>query len=181
MDRIQSKSVYGFEEKIDLLFCNMNTHKARKAICEKVQVDATVRDRNLWTSQRTMCGKEIYNTSMQDFANFLKIGVNANYHLISGVTIFLQRNSVLVKQVNVSACPSSTYSSMDRVPDFESGGYRFKSYYVDQKKRNKVPKLSTKSYENSLKNFVKMNCEERIRKGRYPLCFFFQKSFCKRI
>lgn len=112
MDRIQSKSVYGFEEKIDLLFCNMNTHKARKVICEKVQVYATVRDRNLWTSQGTMCKKELYNASMQDFADFLKIGVNANYHLIRGVTIFLQRNPTLAKQVNVSACPSSTYSSI---------------------------------------------------------------------
>lgn len=110
--KIQSKSVYGFEEKIDLLFCDMNTHKARKAICEKVQVYATVRDRNLWTSQGTMCRKELYNTSMQDFADFLKIGVNANYHLIRGVTIFLQRNTMLAKQVNVSACPSSTYSSI---------------------------------------------------------------------
>lgn len=59
-----------------------------------------------------MCKTELYNASMQDFANFLKIGVNANYHLIRGVTIFLQRNTMLAKQVNVSACPSSTYSSI---------------------------------------------------------------------
>lgn len=88
---IQSKSVYGFEEKTDLLFCNMNTHKARKVICEKVQLHATVRDRNLWTSQGTMCGKEIYNASMQDFANFLKIGVGTGYNLISCVTTYFQQ------------------------------------------------------------------------------------------
>lgn len=78
----KSKSVYGFEETNDLLFWNMNTYKARKAIYEKVQLYATGRDRNLWTSQGTMCKTEIYNTSLQDFADFLKISVVATYRLI---------------------------------------------------------------------------------------------------
>ena len=33
-DITNSKSVYDFEETNDLLFCNMNTHEARKATCE---------------------------------------------------------------------------------------------------------------------------------------------------
>lgn len=45
--RRTSKSVYDCKEKNNLLFCNMNTHKTRKVICEKVQVGATVIDRNL--------------------------------------------------------------------------------------------------------------------------------------
>ena len=59
---ILSKSVYDFRETNSLFICNMVTHKARKVLCEKVQVDATVRDSNLWTSQGTMYQKEIYNT-----------------------------------------------------------------------------------------------------------------------
>lgn len=42
-----SKSVYDSEEKNNLSVCNMAAHKARKAICERVQVGATLRDRNL--------------------------------------------------------------------------------------------------------------------------------------
>ena len=59
-----------FEEINDLLFCNMNMHEARKATCKKVQICATVKDCNLWISQGTMCKKEIYNTSLQDFCWF---------------------------------------------------------------------------------------------------------------
>ena len=44
---ILSKSVYDFRETNSLFICNMVTHKARKVLCEKVQVDATVRDSNL--------------------------------------------------------------------------------------------------------------------------------------
>ena len=44
---ITSESVYDFREKNILLFCNMNTYEARKATYEKVQVSATVTDRNL--------------------------------------------------------------------------------------------------------------------------------------
>ena len=50
----KSKSVYDYMEKNNLLFCDMNTHEARKATCEKVRVLATVTDRNLWISQGTM-------------------------------------------------------------------------------------------------------------------------------
>ena len=57
-----SKSVYGFREKNNLLFWNMDTYKARKAIYEKVQLDATLGDRNLRSSQSGMCWTEIYNT-----------------------------------------------------------------------------------------------------------------------
>ena len=60
--RKTSKSVYDCKEKNNLLFCNMNTHKTRKVICEKVQVNATVIVCKLWTSQGTMCWTEIYNT-----------------------------------------------------------------------------------------------------------------------
>ena len=59
---ILSKSVHDFRETNSLFICNMVTHKARKVLCEKVQVDATVRDSNLSTSQGTMYQKEIYNT-----------------------------------------------------------------------------------------------------------------------
>lgn len=60
--RRTSKSVYDCKEKNNLLFWNMNTHKTRKVICEKVQVNATVIVCKLWTSQGTMCWTEIYNT-----------------------------------------------------------------------------------------------------------------------
>lgn len=96
--------MYGFEGKIDLLFCNMDTQIARKAICEKVQVCATVRECNLWTTQWTMCKKEIYYTSSQEFAIFYKIGVDADYNLISCVTTYFQQWATLALQVNVSAC-----------------------------------------------------------------------------
>lgn len=59
----------------------MNMHGTRKVTCKKVQLCATVRDCNLLTSQGTMCRKEIYNASLQDFANFLKISVVATYNL----------------------------------------------------------------------------------------------------
>ena len=67
---LTSKSVCSFEEINDLLFCNMNMHEARKATCKKVRICATVKDCNLWISQGTMCKKEIYNTSLQDFCWF---------------------------------------------------------------------------------------------------------------
>lgn len=63
-DITKSKSVYDFEETNDLLFCNMNMRETRKVTRKKVQICATVIDRNLWTSQGTMCRKEIYNTSL---------------------------------------------------------------------------------------------------------------------
>ena len=43
----QAKVCMTVKRKNNLLFCNMNTHKTRKVICEKVQVGATVIDRNL--------------------------------------------------------------------------------------------------------------------------------------
>lgn len=86
-----SKSVCSFEETNDLLFCNMNMHGTRKVTCKKVQLCATVRDCNLLTSQGTMCRKEIYNTSLQDFANFFKISVVATYNLIGCMINCLQR------------------------------------------------------------------------------------------
>lgn len=81
----------GFKKKIDLLFWNMNTYETRKVTYEKVQVRATVRDRNLWTPQRTMCKKEIYNILKQEFARFYKTGVDINYILIRCVMVYLQR------------------------------------------------------------------------------------------
>jgi hypothetical protein len=39
-----SKRVCGVSAKIDLLFCNMNTHVIRKKACEKVQVLTTLRE-----------------------------------------------------------------------------------------------------------------------------------------
>ena len=42
-----SESVYDCKEKNNLLFCNMNTYETRKVTYEKVQVKATVTDRNL--------------------------------------------------------------------------------------------------------------------------------------
>ena len=59
---MKSKSVCDSKEKNDLLFCNMDTWGDRKVNHEKVQVDTTLRDRNLWISQGRMCWKEIYNT-----------------------------------------------------------------------------------------------------------------------
>lgn len=47
----------------------MDAHKARKAICEKVQVDATLGDRNLRIPQGGLCRTEIYNTLLQEFAS----------------------------------------------------------------------------------------------------------------
>nr|DAH53403.1 MAG TPA: hypothetical protein [Caudoviricetes sp.] len=38
-----------------------------------------------------MCGKEIYNTSLQDFADFLKISVVAVYSLTGCVINHFQR------------------------------------------------------------------------------------------
>ena len=49
-----SKSVCDYEEKNNLLFCNMNTYNTRKVLCEKVRVIATVSDRNLRTPQEAM-------------------------------------------------------------------------------------------------------------------------------
>lgn len=46
-DIISSKSVCDRKEKNDLLSCNMDTHETRKVTCEKVQLSATLRDRNL--------------------------------------------------------------------------------------------------------------------------------------
>ena len=42
-----SKSVCDYEEKNNLLSCNMDMYNARKVLCKKVQVIATVRDCNL--------------------------------------------------------------------------------------------------------------------------------------
>ena len=47
MITIYSKSAHGCAEKTDLFICNMVTHEARKATCERVQLLATARDRNL--------------------------------------------------------------------------------------------------------------------------------------
>ena len=91
LNNITSKSVYGFEETNDLFIWNMVMHETRKATCKKVRLWATVRDGNLWTSQGTMCRKEIYNTSLQDFADFLKISVVAVYNLIGCVINHFQR------------------------------------------------------------------------------------------
>ena len=53
--------MYDCKEKNNLLWWNMHTYETRKVAYEKVQVEATVTDRNLWTSQGTMYRKEIYN------------------------------------------------------------------------------------------------------------------------
>ena len=91
LNNITSKSVYGFEETNDLFIWNMVMHEARKATCKKVRLCATVRDCNLWTPQGTMCEKEIYNTSLQDFADFLKISVVTVYSLTGCVINHFQR------------------------------------------------------------------------------------------
>lgn len=69
----------------------MDTYETRKVTYEKVQVSATVRDCNLRTSQGTLCQTEIYDASSQEFADFHKIGVNADYSPIRCVTNYFQR------------------------------------------------------------------------------------------
>lgn len=51
----KAKSVCDHKETSDLLSCKMDTHEARKATCEKVQVCATVRARKLCIPQGAMC------------------------------------------------------------------------------------------------------------------------------
>lgn len=51
----KSKSVCDHKETSDLLSCKMDTHEARKATYEKVQVCATVRVRKLCIPQGAMC------------------------------------------------------------------------------------------------------------------------------
>ena len=95
-----SESVCSFEKTNDLFICNMMTYNTRKVLYEKVQLCATVRDCKLWTSQGTMCRKEIYNISLQDFADFLKISVVATYNLIGCVTSCVQPQQMVVYWVN---------------------------------------------------------------------------------
>jgi hypothetical protein len=59
----KSKSVRNTDSKTDLSICVNNYMVAceyRKLKHEKVWVDTTLRDRNLWTSQGSMGWKEIY-------------------------------------------------------------------------------------------------------------------------
>ena len=78
--------MYGIKAKNNLLFCDMDTVKARKAITEKVQVYATVNSlQAIGIQQGAMCWTEIYETLVQEFANYVKIGVVSNYSLIGCV------------------------------------------------------------------------------------------------
>lgn len=87
----KSKSVHGSEPKTDLSICKMVAYEARKATYEIVQLSATVRDRNLWTSQGTMCWTELYKTQSKNLQVFLETCVGHSYNLIGCVTILFQR------------------------------------------------------------------------------------------
>ena len=87
----KSKSVHGSEPKTDLSTCDMVAYEARKATYEIVQLSATVRDRNLWTSQGTMCWTELYKTQSKNLQVFLETCVGHSYSLIDCVTNLFQR------------------------------------------------------------------------------------------
>ena len=76
----------------------MNTHEARKATCEKVQVRATLRDRNLWIPQGRMCRKEIYSAYRKSLPVATETGVGPDYNLIGCVKHVCQQT---VKSGNV--------------------------------------------------------------------------------
>ena len=63
----------------------MNTHRARKAKCEKVQVSATLGDRNLRIPQGRMCRKEIYSACRKSLPVATETGVGTDYDLIGRV------------------------------------------------------------------------------------------------
>ncbi len=69
----QAKAYATVNLKNDLLFWNMNMHETRKVTCKRVKVGATVRDRNLWTSQGTMYWTEIYNDYGKSLPAFTKL------------------------------------------------------------------------------------------------------------
>ena len=65
-----SKSVQGLQVKIDLSFWNMEAWGYCKLNRERVQVYATLRDRNLWIPQGRLCKKESYKLVSKTFAGF---------------------------------------------------------------------------------------------------------------
>ena len=106
--------MYGFKEKNNLLSCNMDRHNTRKELCQKVQLRATLVERNLRISQGRMCWKKIYYTLKQDFASFLKTGVVDSYSLIDCVTIHLQRWKMLSEQVKSLSLFKNRYCWQDK-------------------------------------------------------------------
>ena len=99
----KSKSVHGCTEKTDLSACNMAAREARKADRERVQVTATVRDRNLRTPQGTTQPKEIYDTAQQDSAGLHKTGVGPAYCPKGSVAAAYQYAETAGRWVKVSA------------------------------------------------------------------------------
>lgn len=99
----KSKSVHGCTEKTDLSACNMAAREARKADRERVQVTATVRDRNLLTPQGTTQPKEIYDTAQQDSAGLHKTGVGPAYCPKGSVAAAYQYAETAGRWVKVSA------------------------------------------------------------------------------
>ena len=65
--------------KNDLSICDTMAYQTRKVRYEKVKVNATVRDRNLWTSQGTMHGNEIYDSQSKSLPVATETGVVAGY------------------------------------------------------------------------------------------------------
>ena len=63
----------------------MNTHEARKVTCEKVQVSATLGDRNLRIPQGRMCRKKIYSAYRKSLPVATETGVGPDYNLIGCV------------------------------------------------------------------------------------------------
>ena len=91
------------ELKNHLLFCNMNTYEARKATYERVQVVATLTDRNLWSSQGRMWQKEIYKGMSKSLPVATETGVVDSYNLIGCVTSIANNVRCYHKRSKVSA------------------------------------------------------------------------------
>ena len=69
----------------------MNTHRARKAEREKVQVSATLGDRNLRIPQGRMCRKKIYSACRKSLPVATETGVGPDYNLIDCVSRVCQQ------------------------------------------------------------------------------------------
>ena len=69
----------------------MNTHRARKAECERVQVSATLGDRNLRIPQGRMCRKKIYSACRKSLPVATETGVGPDYNLIGCVSRVCQQ------------------------------------------------------------------------------------------
>ena len=69
----------------------MYTWETRKVNHEKVQVDTTLRDRNLWIPQGRMCRKEIYSAYRKSLPVATETGVGPDYNLIGCVSYVCQQ------------------------------------------------------------------------------------------